>query len=200
MATADEIQQVLPELWVWQAYETAAKCDLSSTLLRVEGRLLLIDPIRLQPDALAELASLGTPELIILTNANHARAAAWFKERFGIPIAADAEATADLEVAPDQILQEGAILPGGVQVLRLPGAVAGEIALHSPNGVLCIGDALIHLEPLGFSLLPDKYCADPKRLRDSLRKLLPHPVRVLTFAHGVPIVERAQARLAALLA
>lgn len=199
VAVADEIQQVTPELWVWQAYEPAVKCDLSSAALLVEGGLLLIDPIRLAADALAELTNIAPPQIIVLTNANHARAAAWYRERFDVPVAADAGAVPELELHADQILDDSAMLPGGVRVVRLPGAVAGEIALLGASGIVCIGDALIHLEPLGFSLLPDKYCLDPRQLRASLRKLLPFDCRVLTFAHGSPLVAGAHARLAALL-
>lgn len=200
MAVADEIQQVTPELWVWQAYEPAVKCDLSSAALLVEGGLLLIDPIRLAADALAELTSFAPPHLIVLTNANHGRAAAWYHDHFEIPIAADGQAVPELDVQSDQLLDEAGVLAGGVRVMRLEGAAPGEIALHTPSGIVCVGDALIHLEPLGFSLLPDKYCRDPKQLRASLRKLLPFECRVLTFAHGSPLVAGAHARLAALLA
>jgi len=200
VAVANEIQQVTPELWVWEAYEPVVKCDLSSAALLVKGGSLLIDPIRLTADALEELTDVAPPQLIVLTNANHARAAEWYRQRLGIPIAAHVEAEPELDVQPDQPLDESAVLPGGISIVPLDGAVPGEIALRTPTGIVCVGDALIHLEPLGFSLLPVKYCRDSQQLRNSLRKLLPFACRVLTFAHGSPLVAGAHARLAALLA
>jgi hypothetical protein len=49
-------------------------------------------------------------------------------------------------------------------------------------------------------MLPEKYCTDARELRRSLGKLLRFPFDVLTFAHGLPIVKNAQARLSQLLA
>ena len=74
-----------------------------------------------------------------------------------------------------------------------------EIALHA-EGVLHVGDALIHLPSTGFAPLPDKYCTDPRELRAALGKLLRFPCEVLTFAHGLPLVILARQRLADLLA
>ena len=79
------------------------------------------------------------------------------------------------------------------------GAAPGEIALHA-EGVLHVGDALIHLPSTGFAPLPDKYCTDPRELRAALGKLLRFPCEVLTFAHGLPLVTHARQRLADLLA
>ena len=200
MAVAAEIQQVAEDLYFWQAYEPAVKCDLSSCALIVGGRLLLIDPIPLAKAALAELAAAAAPALIILTNGNHARAAVEYRDRWQIPIAAHADATVDLGLAPDQFLADGGRLLDTVSAIALPGAGPGEIALHSASGILCMGDALINLEPDGLTVLPDKYCADAKLLRASLRKRLPRDARVLTFAHGVPLVTAARTRLDTLLA
>ena len=91
-------------------------------------------------------------------------------------------------------------MAGNLHVLDVAGAGPGEIALRHPAGSLHVGDALIHAEPYGFSLLPDKYCEDPKKMRASLRKLLQEEFRLLLFAHGTPLVTDARKRLAELLA
>ena len=77
----------------------------------------------------------------------------------------------------------------------------GEIALyHSPNGgTLIVGDALINFEPYGFTFLPGKYCLDEKEMRRSLLKLLDRKAERILFAHGLPIVSNATARLRRLL-
>jgi glyoxylase-like metal-dependent hydrolase (beta-lactamase superfamily II) len=87
------------------------------------------------------------------------------------------------------------VLFGGVRAIALEGFAPGETAFWL-EGLLIVGDALIHAAPYGFSILPDKYCAEPKRGRESLRRLLPMPVEILTFAHGLPIVASAHDRLA----
>ncbi len=65
---------------------------------------------------------------------------------------------------------------------------------------MVVGDALIHMEPLGFTFLPDKYCEHPKEMRRSLGRLVERKFSMMTFAHGEPLVIRADERLRALLA
>jgi glyoxylase-like metal-dependent hydrolase (beta-lactamase superfamily II) len=188
---------VSPALAFWQAYEPAVKSDLSCCARRFGNALVFIDPIPLAKSALAELTADAAPTAIIVTNGNHARAAAEFRERFSIPILAHAEA--DLGIVVDQTIADGDLALGKLTVIEIAGAAPGEIALHA-DGVLHVGDALIHLEATGFTLLPDKYCADPRELRRSLGKLLRFEFELLTFAHGLPLISKARRRLETLLA
>ena len=197
MTLAAEFQVVTPSLAFWQAYEPAVKCDLSCCARRFGKDLVFIDPIPLAKAALAELTADTTPAAIIVTNGNHARAAAEFRDRFSIPILA--HAAADLEITADQTLAEGDVALGYLEVVHIAGAPAGEIALHA-DGVMHVGDALIHLEATGFTLLPDKYCADPREMRKALGKLLRFEFELLTFAHGLPLISQARRRLETLLA
>ena len=166
--------------------------------LRVGGRLVFVDPIPLAAAALAELVADAAPALIVLTNGNHARAAAEYRERFGVPVVGGVDVMDETIV--DQVVADGDTLLSAISVVTLPGGGPGEIALHAPAGVVCVGDALINLEPHGFAMLPEKYCGDAKLLRASLRKLLRFDFGVLTFAHGLPIVTDARRRLESLLA
>lgn len=196
---ADEFQTVRADLLFWQAYGPAVKCDLSSSARICDGQLIFIDPIPLAAEALEEMAGLGTPAAIILTSGNHARAAETFRKRFSIPIHAHAGAVAELGLAVDGLLEEGKGAPGGLEVLEIPGAATGEIALIA-GGVAHVGDAVINLEPMGFSLLPEKYCRDADLMRESLGKLLRFDFELLTFAHGLPLVSHARRRFEQLLA
>lgn len=199
MHPIDEFQIIRPGLFFWQGYDAKVKTDLGCCAVATPDGLVFIDPLPLAPGPLAELADGCAPVGIVLTNANHERAAADFARRFGIPIHAHAGARG--EVAADVWMEnEDAILPGGIRALELPGFAKGEIALHAGGDSLLLGDALINAEPYGFSILPDKYCADAKLARRSLQKLLPLPVEIITFAHGLPIVTGAHRRLETLLA
>ncbi len=199
MPRADEFQQVTDGLYFWQAYDAAVKVELSCCARRTTRGLVFIDPIPLAREALAELCEVAAPVAIILTNGNHARAAAGYRTRLSIPILAHREAVAELGLTVDQEIADGEMVLDELTVIALPGAASGEIALHA-GGVLHVGDALIHLAPLGFALLPEKYCADAREMRASLGKLLRFPFEVLTFAHGLPLVSQARQRLAQLLA
>ena len=200
MARANEIHCISPELFVWQAYEPAVKCDLTSTAVRVGARLVLIDPIALAPAASEELLGYGNPELVVCTSANHGRAAVHYRDRFGLGIAAHPDARDELGFEVDMTVEDGSRIEKALEIKSLPGAATGEIALIMPGKLLCVGDALIHLPQTGFSLLPDKYCTDTKLLRQSLRNLLRYDFSTLTFAHGLPLVTQARSRLEALLA
>ncbi len=199
MPRADEFQLIADGLFVWQAYDPAVKVDLSCCARRTARGLVFIDPIPLAAAALAELCARETPAAIVLTNGNHTRAAADYRQRFSIPILAHAVAVAELGLAPDQEIADGETVLDTFTAITLSGAAPGEIALHA-EGVLHIGDALIHLPSTGFTPLPEKYCADARELRGALGKLLRFPFEVLTFAHGLPLLTHARQRLADLLA
>ena len=198
MAVATDFQTLTPALFAWQAFEPAVKCDLSSCALDGPEGLIFIDPIELSEAALGRLLHGRKPRAIILTNGNHTRAAGKLRELLGVKVLASGDAIG-LDLIPDETLAEGQIAPGEMEVITLPGAGPGEIALVG-NGVACVGDALIHLPPEGLRLLPAKYCADPEQMRHSLRKLLSCDFQVMTFAHGAPLVGTARRQLEQLLA
>jgi hypothetical protein len=199
MSRSEEIHEIRPDLFYWQAYDPAVKTDLSCCSCLTAKGLVFIDPVSLQKDAEAELLAAGAPRAIILTSGNHERAAGEFRKRFSIPIYAHAGAAAEISIPIDHSICDGETLLDEFTVCVIPGAAEGEIALHH-GAVLHMGDALIHCPPYGFALLPDKYCAEPHEMRGALGKLLRFSFDVLTFAHGLPIVAHARQRLAQLLA
>jgi hypothetical protein len=198
MTIADEVLQVTPALSFWQAYEPAVKCDLTSCAVMTGEGLMVIDPIGLRPAAWDALGAADRPGAILLTSGNHARAAADWRARLGWRVIAPLGAVGDLEITPDATVADGDLTPGGFRIVGLPSAGPGEVA-YVGNGLACLGDAVINLPSTGFALLPDKYCAAPKRLRDDLRKLLSLDFHILTFAHGPPMIAQARAQLTKLL-
>jgi hypothetical protein len=198
VATATEFQIVAPGLFHWQAYEPAVKCDLSACALVTPDGLLFVDPTPLADPALEKIAAEASLLAILLTNGNHERAADEYRRRFKIPVCATAVAASEMSITVDRILVEGEMAPGGMKVVGVPSAGAGEVALIG-HGVACIGDALINLDGHGFTLLPAKYCVDAGLLLNDLRKLLSYDFRILTLAHGTPLTERPRQRLETLL-
>jgi Metallo-beta-lactamase superfamily len=195
MQPAQEYQIVRPGLAFWQAYDPAVKTDLCCCAFETPGGIVFCDPVPLAPDALDELLAGRAPVAILLTNANHERNAVPLATRFGIDIWA--HSTARGQVPATRWFEEGETL-FGAETISLDGFATGETAFHL-NDLLILGDALINVAPYGFSVLPDKYCEDPKRARESLKKLLHFHAEVLTFAHGLPIVSQGSERLAGLL-
>ena len=84
---------------------------------------------------------------------------------------------------------------------RVLGTTASETAYYvrAHGGIMLLGDALLHLPNKGLALLPKQYIEDRKQAIQSLRKLLDLDFKVVTFAHGDPIVENAKRKIAGFL-
>ena len=196
---APDFCQLIPGLWTWQVYDPAVKADLSSTgLATTAAGTYIIDPVLLNEE---DLAQLGAVAGIVLTNANHERAAAQFFNRFSLPIFGRPESLAALKGKATIETVEGKKIGGELEVILIEGAAPGEIALYHPGngGTLIVGDALINFGPYGFAFLPGKYCRNEKEMRRSLLQLLLRPTERLLFAHGTPILSGGTARLRRLL-
>ena len=191
---------VAPGVAVWRAYDPAVKCDLWSTAVLRESGWIFIDPIELSPPKLADLLGDSPVAAVVLTSGNHGRSAQAYRSLYAVPVWAPAMAAAALEIDVDERFCESDSLPGGLRAIAIPSAGPAEVALLDDDGLLCFGDAVINFGSAGFSLLPAKYCANPAQLANDLRKLLSYEARILTFAHGAPIVQHARERLQTLLA
>jgi hypothetical protein len=202
MALAQEVQNVVPGIAIWQVYEPAVKAELFSTALATEPGLYLVDPIPLAGEVSAELDALGDAIGIFVTNANHGRASAEFARRFSIPTYVHRSLHETPDFAGAIGVDDGQTLSGGLTAIAIDGGAPGEMALHcsQDGGTIVMGEALINFEPHGFGLLPPKYCRDAKLMRRSLRKLLDYSFDRLLFAHGTPILSGARARVEQLLA
>jgi glyoxylase-like metal-dependent hydrolase (beta-lactamase superfamily II) len=196
MLRALEIEPVVPGISLWRCYDLASKSDLYSTGLQSDDGLLLVDPIDLATDVMADLERVAG---VIVTSENHVRCAAFFAERFEVPLYAEATVAAGLTGAtPIQVERQFA---PKLTAVPIQGAAIGEIAIYwdSDMGTIVIGDALINFEPYGFTFLPAKYCSNFKVMRKSLARLLDYSFQRMLFAHGTPILSGAKKRLEALL-
>lgn len=185
-------------LFIWHRYDVSVKAELFSTALVTADGVVAIDPIEMSRETRAEFESLGCVISVLVSNANHARAAAAFADRSGTAIFAPMELR---ETLPAAKFWNGLRQISGLDILPIEGAAPGEVAFHDARdgGTLIFGDALINFGSDGFSLLPRKYCGNQPRMLKSLRQLLTLDCERILFAHGEPLVTRAQERFAALL-
>lgn len=179
----------------WHDFNPECKTECSSTAIETPEGLVLVDPLRLEEDAVIRLVGAGKVAAILLTNGNHERDSAFAKERLGVPIYAPEGARS--EVAADQWVAAGDVLFQSVQAMSLPGGGNGETAYLTPRALI-LGDALIHLKRL--EILPDKYCLDPEQLRESLQGLVALTYDVACFAHGAPLASKARTQINQLIA
>jgi len=192
MKPVEELHHISSELAVWQEYDPSVKVDCTSTALATPEGWLLIDPIPLADSCLAELMAMRPFAGIVLTSGNHQRASLDLRAKLGLRIYAP--------LAPDLVFDEE-LTPGagpwrGVEIYPVRGAGPREIAVRLGT-LMVFGDAVIHLGEL--TVLPDKYCEDPKALRACLKQLTELDLNVACVAHGWPIRERAFARIRAIL-
>ena len=201
MTPAVEVHELRSGLFIWQRYDPRVKADLFSTGLTTSAGLYLLDPIAPEDKNLGGTLERHVVRGVIVTNENHARAAAAFAERFKVPVYAHAQARGAFDTGEVVDIPGGSDSPEGVTTIPIPGAPAGEIAVHcaSDGGTLIVGDALINFGSHGFDFLPAKYCSDARLMRKSLPRLLEYGFERMLFAHGTPILTQARARLAQLL-
>jgi glyoxylase-like metal-dependent hydrolase (beta-lactamase superfamily II) len=196
MIAADDVVPVAPGLALWHLFDPAVKADLFATAVMGRTGTFLIDPIPATPLAREELLGRGPVRGIIVTNANHWRASVAWAEQTQAPVYAHSSSLAEAATGYE-FVQAGAQIQDTLTVIAIEGGPPGEIALHLPDdrGTLIVGDALIHFQPYGFTLLPAKYCTNQKQMRRSLRQLLDYDFERILFAHGTPILADAKKRL-----
>lgn len=196
-----DIQQVCPSVISWSRYAPEVKAELFSTGLLSAGGVYLVDPISVDLQQLRLALAPANVAAVIVTNENHARAAADMATAFGVDLCAHRETWSALALPPGAQIEDGGTIAPGVTAIALEGAPAGEVAIHATadGGSLIVGDALINMGSYGFTFLPPKYCRNQKQMRRSLRKLLDFDFARICFAHGLPIVTDAKRRLIDLL-
>ena len=191
MKPVPDFYQITSDLFVWHGYNPECKTDCTSTAIRTPDGFVLIDPVRLEDQAIERMVSDDKVVAVLLTNGNHLRGSLYEKERLDVPIYAPNGAQGMVPV--DCVVNDGDLLWETLRAIELPGGSPGETAYHAP-GVLVIGDAVTNLD--GLEVLPEKYCANLPLLISSLRALRPLQFDVACFAHGLPIVGRARQKLA----
>lgn len=187
------LQEISADVRVWHRYASEVKVDLWSTAFRHrQGGWVIVDPTG-SPDAI-ELP--GAVEAIWLTNGNHWRSSEAWRHFHDCPVLAPAGASCELEGTPDHLWTSERLLEAEVERIELPGGPVGESAYWITElALLIIGDAMINLETHPFMPLPERYCQDAALLRRSLHRLAGLEPRVVTFAHGQPLVEKDCSRL-----
>jgi glyoxylase-like metal-dependent hydrolase (beta-lactamase superfamily II) len=194
MKPVADFHQITSDLFVWHGYNSECKTDCTSTAIRTPDGFVLIDPVRLEEQAIERIVSNDKVVAVLLTNGNHLRGSLYEKERLEVPIYAPSGTESMFRV--DRLVNDGELLWETLRAIALPGGSPGETAYHAP-GVLVIGDAVTNLD--GLQVLPEKYCADLPLLLNSLRAIRPLQFEIACFAHGLPIVGKARERLADIL-
>lgn len=180
----------------WEFYSPHHKVELTSHAFVEAGELFVVDPIPLDEREVERLLQQGKPKAILLTNGNHWRDTAWWRERLGIDAWASAGAASEIGEGVLSLPEADTWL--GWRILSLPGGATGETAFLR-NGCAVVGDAVVNLPKRGLEILPEKYCNDNAMLCKSLEQLVDAKVEQLFTAHGNAVLTDAAERVGELL-
>lgn len=195
-AVAASAVEIVPGVWHWNVdNEHIGGFISSSQAIATAAGTILVDPVRLAPDALADL---GDVVAIVLTASVHQRSAWRYRRELGVPVWAPA-ATREAEEEPDHLYSEGDTLPGALDALFLPGAGTTQHALLFDR-VAIVSDNVVRPRGGELMLISEEYAHDPERNRESVRRLLERDFDVLCLGHGEPLTERAKDALRELVA
>jgi len=198
MLIADKMEELTCGVFRWEGFSPDHRVELTSHAVVTQGRLFCFDPIPLANDPFDELSRRAVPAAIVLTNENHERDAALWRERWQVAIWAAPDAT--LRLHDVKHFLAGQTEWEGWRLHWLPGGAGGELAFRFAGlSLVVFGDAIVNLPKRGLELLPEKYCCDQGQLRQNLRRLLQEPFERALMAHGQPIPESASTKIAGLL-
>lgn len=185
------MQQLLENVWAWRVWKAGAFRGVSfnGTFLVAGEERIVVDPPPLNDWEHEHLADLGAPTHVVVTNANHLRAAPALRDRYGAKLLVPAADGDRIQVDADGTFADGDAI-GPLTVVGLADQkTPGESGLHwGERKLLVLGDALIGTPRGGLSLLPAAKYADVVRAREGLRRLTELEVDALVLGDGDPIL------------
>jgi glyoxylase-like metal-dependent hydrolase (beta-lactamase superfamily II) len=196
--TASGCEEVAEGVWHWRIENRAIGGALSSSqLVAAGGEAVLVDPVRLEPEA---MATLPRPTATCVTAKCHQRSAWRYRNELGAPVWAP-QGTAPMDAEPDHRYAAGDSLPGGLRAVHTPGPedVHFCLLLERDEGVLFCSDLLSRRESGELRFVPLEYLDDPAATRRSVEGLLALPFAVLCLDHGPPLADDPKAAIRALL-
>jgi glyoxylase-like metal-dependent hydrolase (beta-lactamase superfamily II) len=205
------MREILNGIFTWGGAYPDMPWDLNGYAIRVDGGAILVDPPSPAAVDWAKLDALKPIQKIVVTNRDHDREAAQFRERYRSPVVAGANEIggfASLEV--DETVKDGDVLPGGLRVIHLPGKSPGEIGLYfetsgnkiskEVGGIVLLGDAIIGHPPGHLRFVPEQKLDNLVQLKESLRKLLAMEFEVLLLCDGHCLLKGAHQKVEEFLA
>jgi glyoxylase-like metal-dependent hydrolase (beta-lactamase superfamily II) len=190
------MREIVPDVQMWSVPAPNRGYDFNGFAIATEDGTVLIDPPEPAEEGWGASDMLEPFAGVWITNRNHSRAAATFRERYGTAVYAH-EADADrLEAGADQTVHGDERLPGDIQLIHVPGKSPGEIAFHLPRSrALVIGDVVIGVPAGELSTYPDKVIDDMEELHRSAARLLEHDFDALLLCDGAPITSGGKQKL-----
>ncbi len=190
------MKPILPGIATWSWFSEEKQLNFNGHLLDVGEHRILVDPPPLSDVDLSKLTSAGQVDYILLTNRDHQRESATYKDVLNTRVYVPQADAPEMSVTPDKTFVDGELLPGGIWVVQLSNQKSpGESALfiQQGRGILIVGDALLGKPEGSVSMLPAEKYTDPAKAREGLRRLLKYNFDSLLVGDGTSILTGAKA-------
>jgi glyoxylase-like metal-dependent hydrolase (beta-lactamase superfamily II) len=166
------VNEIVPGIQTWSVHSAEKGFDFNGYAIQTGEGTVLVDPPEPDESGWALLDLLAPYQGVYVTNRNHSRAAATFRDRYGVRVCAHEADAERAEVDVDEPLNGGETVAGDVEVVHVPGKSPGEIALYVPGKrALIVGDLVIGVPDGELSTYPDEVIKDKEALRRSAASL-----------------------------
>jgi hypothetical protein len=189
------MKQILPDIWQWSWFSPEKQIDFNGLLLTVGEHRVLVDPPPMSDDDKAQVRSTGQLDYIVITNRDHDRQAATYRQEFRCHVLVPEIDAPQMELKADRTYKDGELLPGGIWAVHLSDQKSpGESALYlqQRSGIMIVGDALIGKPPGALTMLPAEKYANRDKAREGLRRLLKYNFDTILVGDGTSILSRAK--------
>lgn len=192
-----------PDLFAWSSFDRPRNVDFSGTLLVQDGGNLAFDPMPVDAHDAAHIDALGGVAWVVISNADHTRAASDFVARWGAKVAAPAQdrGRTELEGLDVEVwLTDGDELEG-VRCIGLQGSkTPEELAFLLPGDTLLCGDLVRGQRAGHLNLLPDPKLSDKAAALRSVERLAELEPDAVLVGDGQSVFRGGAERLRNLLA
>jgi glyoxylase-like metal-dependent hydrolase (beta-lactamase superfamily II) len=195
---AGHADPILPGLWSWTIGDPRIGGFASTShALATDDGVVLIDPHRLAPDA---LAALGEVTAIVLACGPHQRSAWHYRRQLGVPVYAP-QGLQQIDETPDHSYGEGETLPGGLRTVFAPGPGTKQYVLLSAGDpkILFAADHFVHPPGGELGFVSDEHIHDPAQARETVKRLLELDFEILCTGHGPPVTDDPKSAIRALV-
>ncbi len=191
----------LDGLYYWARYQADRKIDFNGFYWKRADGGLLIDPMPLEADEIAQIEELGGAKQILISNADHLRAAPELKEHFGASILApegDRDRFAEQASCVDEWYEDSSDLPAGIEVRFVHGGkspVEPFFHLTELNALLFADAVRSHVSGT-LMLLPEAKLQDRPAVLESLACLAEFEPEAILLGDGDCLFRGASEELA----
>lgn len=190
------MREIVRDVQIWSVFSPDKGYAFNGYAVSTEGGTVLIDPPDPAEEGWEAMDLLEPFEGVWITNRNHSRAAAAFRERYGLHVWAHEADAERLEVGADRTVRGDERLPGEIQLVHVPGKSPGEIAFHLPRSrALVVGDVVIGVPAGELSTYPDVVIDDRQELHRSAARLLEYDFDALLLCDGDPFPSGGKEKL-----